>query len=249
VFVRHSKQAAANHTAATNEARFIAEALATQTKVTLDLEAKQAKEAAEQQIADDLKKQQLVDEQHRQLEEESCRKRKCEAVEGANLQAGLPCNTKAHKTEDIVMGEVTNAQCLILLREQASSQSLLLLKNTTDTNKKVNKDTVVLIFAQGTAVSLESECDFEWRMCFKTDIVCKNSKTRIRLDKYLKEHPDTNEVFRHEPWCAGTLPKALAMKPNEATMKFLCLSQQKKNMSMQLSRQSRCPLCVRCFGW
>jgi ABC-type uncharacterized transport system involved in gliding motility auxiliary subunit len=62
VFVRHSKQAAANHTAATNEARFIADALAAQTKVTFDLEAKQAKEAAEHQIADDLKKQKLVDE-------------------------------------------------------------------------------------------------------------------------------------------------------------------------------------------
>jgi hypothetical protein len=102
------------------------------------------------------------------------------------------------------------------------------LKNTTDTNKKVNKDTVVLIFAQGTAVSLTSECDFEWRMSLKTDIVCKISKTRNRLDRYLKEHPDTNQVFRHEPWCAGTLPKALKMKPNEPTMKFLCSSEQKK---------------------
>jgi hypothetical protein len=243
VFVQHSKQAEANHSAATSEVRFITEALATQAKVTFELEAKHAKEAAEKQIADDLKKQQLVDEEGRQQEENSCRKRKCEAVEGANVQAGLPFNTKAQKTQDIVMGSVLDGKCQILLRGQASSQSVLLLKNTTDTNKTLSKDTILLIFAQGTAVSLGSDCDFEWRMNLKTDIVCKSSKTRMRLDRYLKEHPDTNEVFRHEPWTAGTLPKALVMKPNEDTMKFLCKSPKSAHVYAVVSAAQVSSLC------
>ena len=53
-FVQHNKQAADNKAAAANEARLIAEALATQAKVNIELEAKKPKEAVEQQIADDL---------------------------------------------------------------------------------------------------------------------------------------------------------------------------------------------------
>ena len=63
----------------------------------------------------------------------------------------------------------------------------------------------------------------------KADIVCNNLKTRIGLDKYLKDHPETNEVFRHVPWCAGTLPKVLAMKANEV-MQFLCTGSRKTRL-------------------
>ena len=109
LFVCTTQQAADNQAAAANEARLIAEALATQAKVNIELEAKKAKEAAEQQIADDLKRQQLFDEESRQLEEELCRKRKCEAVEGANLQAGLPRNTK-HTRQRTLSGGLCRMQ-------------------------------------------------------------------------------------------------------------------------------------------
>ena len=92
-------------------------------------------------------------------------------MEGANNQAGLAVPPpKAQKVEDLVIGIVASASCEVVLREQASSQFLLLLKNTTDTNKKMTKDTVLSILSKSTAVSLESECDFGWEMSLKADV-------------------------------------------------------------------------------
>ena len=76
LFVQHNKQAADNKAAAANEARLMAEALATDAKVHIESGAEKTKQAAAQQIAHDLKKQQLVDEKNQHREEELCRKRK-----------------------------------------------------------------------------------------------------------------------------------------------------------------------------
>ena len=223
----------------TNEARLATEAAAAEEKVLLELAEEKKKQAAEeqqkqtakQQIADALKKQQSADETNRQNAEEIPRKRKLDEEEVLKAQTGLavpPPN--APKVEDIVMGMVAIASCEVVLREQASSQSLLLLRNTTDTNKKVPKDTVLLSFSKETTLSVDSECDFKWEMHLKSDIVCKTLGKRIKLDKYIKDHhQNTKEIFRYIPFPAGGVPKVL-VKRDEKHFKFLYSGPNKQHM-------------------
>ena len=127
----------------------------------------------------------------------------------------------APKVEDIVMGMVAVASCEVVLREQVSSQTLLLLRNTTDTSKKVPKDTVLLSFSKETTLSVDSECDFKWEMHLKSDIVCKTVGERIKLDKYIKDHlQSTKDILRYIPFPAGGVPKVL-VKRDDKHFKFL----------------------------
>jgi hypothetical protein len=231
----------------TNEARLVAEAGAAEKKVLLELDEEKRKQAqaaeeeqalktAKQKITDDLtlslKKKQAADEKNKQNAEELTRKRKqLDDEEGLKAQTHLaapPLNDTM--VENIVMGMVTHASCEVVLREQASSQSRLLLRNTTDTVKKLTKDTVLLTFSKDTTLAGDSECDFKWEVQLKTVIVSKATGKPMSLLKYIKEHhQNTKEIYHYMPFPAGGIPKVLVKKADN-NFKFLYTGPNKQHI-------------------
>jgi hypothetical protein len=219
----------------TNEVRLVAEAGAAEKKVLLEFDEEKRKQAqsaedeqaqkTKQMLADDLalKKQQSADEKNKQNAEEISRKRKqLDDEEVLKAQTHLAATPPSDpRVDNIVMGTVASASCEVVLREQAFSQSRLLLRNTTDTIKKLLKDTVLLTFSKDTTLSTDSECDFKWEVQMKSDIVCKETGKQIKLDRYIREqHSTTKEIYNYVAFPAGGLPKVLVKKV-EKQYKFL----------------------------
>ena len=172
-------------------------------------QAAEAFRAAEEKRAAKLKeeaeaKKAAEEEAQRAADEEEERKRRRVAVEGCD-------NPKRAKIEQVdpIVAKLSTSPCVLIL----SSDNKLVLRNPSDTNKKVSSDTVLVAWSNGTSLSSNLTEGFEYKLNFKSDIINQKTMKRMKMDKFISEcGPPVREIFGFEPFPAGSVPKILIKK-------------------------------------
>lgn len=188
------------------EARAVAEQEAKQ-KAAEASRAAAAKLAAKEKEEAEAKKAAEAD-KARAIEEEAARKRRQVAVAG-----GDDPRVKRAKLEkvDQIIGKLSASPCVLALVSDK-----LVLRNPTDTNKKVSSDTILASWSNGSSLTSSASDGFEYNVGFKADVVNKQSMKRMKMDKFISESGQaTREIFGFEPFPAGSVPKVLIKKANK----------------------------------
>ncbi len=188
---------------------------------------KEAKEQAEEAELKQQKSEELKNEEEQKKKEseaaaqetqkrEDERKRLADAVAG---HAGGGGPEKKARVDESVLGAVASVPCDVVIRG-SGAKARLLLRSSTETNKKVPKETVLLTWKEDTKLLPESDIDFVYTLNMKTEIVCREALKKFKLDKYIKDQQqNTKEVFGYVPFPAGSVPKVLVRKDTR-TLRF-----------------------------
>ena len=85
-----------------------------------------------------------------------------------------------------------------------------MLRNPTDTNKKVSSDTILIEWSDGTSLSSSASEGLEYKPGFKSDVIHHKTMKRMKMDKFISESGQpVREIFGVEPFPAGSVPKIL----------------------------------------
>jgi hypothetical protein len=167
--------------------------------------AARSKEAEEAAAREKLAKE----EAERKAREEAEKQRKKVAVEGEGHGDG------AARPNAQSVGTLAASSCQVLL-----ISGKLVLKNSSDTNKKIGGDTVLASWSTCCSLTTSSADGLEYRMTMKSDVVNQATMKRLKLDKLLRDSAQpVREVFGHEPFPAGSTPKILVKKGSK-TLKW-----------------------------
>lgn len=177
-------------------------------------EAAEASRAAAAKLAAELKEEEEAKkaaeaEAKTAAEEEAKRKRRQVAVGGCDDP-----EMKRAKIEkvDPILAKLSTSPCVLIL----SSDNKLVLRNPTDTNKKVSSDTILVAWSTGTSLSTSLSEGFEYKLGFKSDVINQKTMKRMKMDKFISESGQpVREIFGFEPFPPGSVPKILIKKGNK----------------------------------
>ncbi len=174
-------------------------------------EAQQKQKQSEELQKEEMRKtmESMAAHEHEKQEEE--RKRLREAVVG-----DVGSGQKKARVDEWVLGTAARISCDVVLRG-SGPQATLHLRNSSETNKKIPKETILLTWKEGTKLSHESDTNFAYDLTMQTEIVCRDTLKKFRLNKYIKEHQKSvKEVYGYVPFPSGSLPKVLVKKEAKA---------------------------------
>ncbi len=172
-------------------------------------EALKQKQSEELKKEEEQKKKESAAAAQEKQKREDERKRLRDAVAG---DVGSGGSEKKARVDECVVATVARVPCDVVLRG-SGAQATLHLRNSTETHKKVPKETVLLTWKEDTKLSQESDINFAYELTMQTEIVCRDALKKFRLNKYIKDQQkSTKEVYGYVPFPPGTVPKVLVKK-------------------------------------